>query len=531
MIEGRERSVSAPLPPAHLQYGGGGGGGAGAGAEPPLPSSAASGGGTYVLELRVTVGGLPSPRVHEVLAAIEQEAMAAAARAMKRLLLAQLHETRTLDARLAAGGVYEVPKVLTRHIALHERLRPDKEKALTAACAALQPLAIQEEPLLFVYRSPSAASEGSQRGVFLLQLALVEREPPPPPPTTTTERRRRMTSRRNSPAPASPSSGATADGAGGLKRSSSISALTAAHADSGGGGGSGGEACVELTVRGVDPPAEELSGGLLNHLREKLEELTLALFAQLLPRIAHTRLSEADLSFLRPPDAPPLAVATVPLPAAIGGRGVADADAEGVCGVRGCRDARAGCARAGGAHSTTRRVPMIVRSSRYCTCRARTAARARWRRSSCSASTSPSNGWKAAAAASATRSSPVWCALTARVAARSASAGGACGSPLGGGRATASAAAAVGWVRPRTKAGGAAAWRVAPTRPHRPSDGTRPRRRSRAFTSRASARRSRRGSARLTSSRRSMQRRRRRRRRRCRRRGARSGRTRRRCAR
>ena len=148
MIEGRERSVSAPLPPAHLQYGGGGGGGAGAGAEPPLPSSAASGGGTYVLELRVTVGGLPSPRVHEVLAAIEQEAMAAAARAMKRLLLSQLHETRTLDARLAAGGVYEVPKVLTRHIALHERLRPDKEKALTAACAALQPLAIQEEPLL-----------------------------------------------------------------------------------------------------------------------------------------------------------------------------------------------------------------------------------------------------------------------------------------------------------------------------------------------------------------------------------------------
>ena len=103
---------------------------------------------------------------------------------------------------------------------------------------------------------------------------------------------------------------------------------------------------MELTVRGVDPPAEELSGGLLNHLREKLEELTLALFAQLLPRIAHTRLSEADLSFLRPPDAPPLAVATVPLPAAIGGRGVADADAEGVwrAWLSGC----AGWLRAGG---------------------------------------------------------------------------------------------------------------------------------------------------------------------------------------
>ena len=61
---------------------------------------------------------------------------------------------------------------------------------------------------------------------------------------------------------------------------------------------------MDSAVRGVDPPAEELSGGLLNHLREKLEG-DLALFAQLLPRIAHTQLSEADLSFLRPPDAPP----------------------------------------------------------------------------------------------------------------------------------------------------------------------------------------------------------------------------------
>ena len=73
--------------------------------------------------------------------------------------------------------------------------------------------------------------------------------------------------------------------------------------------------CVQLMVSGVDPPTEDLSRGLLNHLREKLEELTLLRFATLLPRIADTRLSPADLAFLRQPDVPPLAVTTLRLPA------------------------------------------------------------------------------------------------------------------------------------------------------------------------------------------------------------------------
>jgi hypothetical protein len=69
-----------------------------------------------------------------------------------------------------------------------------------------------------------------------------------------------------------------------------------------------------LSVCGVDEPSDEISHGLVNHVREKLEELTTARLGILLPRIAHTRVSTADLRFLRPVGAPPLATALLPLP-------------------------------------------------------------------------------------------------------------------------------------------------------------------------------------------------------------------------
>ena len=122
------------------------------------------------VELHVVIGGPPASEVRTVLQELEREAHAAAARATKRLLLGRLHETRVLDDRLLPGGAYEVPLLLTRSIELHERLRSDSSSALAAAYDALQPLAIQGRQGVFVYRSPTAASDRLQREVFLIQL-------------------------------------------------------------------------------------------------------------------------------------------------------------------------------------------------------------------------------------------------------------------------------------------------------------------------------------------------------------------------
>lgn len=226
------------------------------------------------------VGGLAAQQVRGVVSALEREAHAAAARATKRLLLTQLHDLRVLDERLLPGGEHEVPSLLTHSIELHERLRADRTATLAAACDALQPLAVAGRSDVFVYRTVAAAGEGLDRNVFLLRLSLTERD------------------------------GTSTD-------------TGVAGTDS----GSNGETCVLLTVCGVDQPSDELSSGLVQHLCEKLEELTLMRFATLLPRIAQTRLSAADLAFLRPPDAPPLAAITLPLPMAIGGSLIGDDDA------------------------------------------------------------------------------------------------------------------------------------------------------------------------------------------------------------
>ena len=57
---------------------------------------------------------------------------------------------------------------------------------------------------------------------------------------------------------------------------------------------------------------------LAQHLRHQLDELTLRALIVLLQRTPESRLSAADLRFLRPPGAPPLATAVLPLPSSLG---------------------------------------------------------------------------------------------------------------------------------------------------------------------------------------------------------------------
>ena len=142
---------------------------------------------------------------------------------------------------------------------LHERLRADLPRALNHACTALQPLAVQEGPLFdlglghfthsFVYRQ--AREEGQEGGglrgdrIWLLYLSEVE-------------------------------------------------ACEAAPA------------ALQLRVCGLWEPTEELAGGLVRHLHDKLNEATLQLLSLLLRRNPETRLSPADMGFLRPPHKAPL---------------------------------------------------------------------------------------------------------------------------------------------------------------------------------------------------------------------------------
>ena len=244
-----------------------------------------------IVDLHVIIGGLDSTGAQAVLTELELQADAAAARATTRCFLRQLHESRVLDERLLLGGVLEVPELLTMSIELHERLRSDKAAAFAAACDALQPLAIQGHPGLFVYRSSSFESEEQANKDFLIKLSF-ERE------------------------------GHSPEDDRGSKCVSATGVGVATDTTSSGKGG------IQLTVCGIDPPADDLSRGLLSHVREKLEVLTLLHFATLLPRIAQTGLCAADLAFLRRPDVPPLAMASVCLPAALGGRSIDDARAE-----------------------------------------------------------------------------------------------------------------------------------------------------------------------------------------------------------
>jgi hypothetical protein len=149
---------------------------------------------------------------------------------------------------------------------------------------------------LFVYRTAGSPTSSVQRDVFLLSLSLVElgtdgATSPVPMPVAT--------SRLSTPTP-EPS----------MTSESVISGPpTPATSDY--------VACVQLTVYGVTAPSDEISVGLLGHLHDKLEELTLLRFSTLLPRITHTRLAAADLRFLRPPGAPPLAAAVLSLPSSL----------------------------------------------------------------------------------------------------------------------------------------------------------------------------------------------------------------------
>ena len=73
---------------------------------------------------------------------------------------------------------------------------------------------------------------------------------------------------------------------------------------------------------GLDAPGDEIVGSgslaLAQHLRHQLDELTLRALIVLLQRTPESRLSAADLRFLRPPGAPPLATAVLPLPSSLG---------------------------------------------------------------------------------------------------------------------------------------------------------------------------------------------------------------------
>lgn len=75
---------------------------------------------------------------------------------------------------------------------------------------------------------------------------------------------------------------------------------------------------MQLSVFGLDPPTEEISKGLVGHLREKIEEQTMAKFARFLPQNPNTKLSPADIAFLRPASVPAVAAALIPLPPLLG---------------------------------------------------------------------------------------------------------------------------------------------------------------------------------------------------------------------
>jgi hypothetical protein len=208
------------------------------------------------------------PRLEQVLRAVETGCGDACRRATQQLRLEALHESRAADARLADGGAFAVPERLIVRLELHERLRADLPRALNHACTALQPLAVQEGPLFdlglghfthsFVYRQ--AREEGQEGGglrgdrIWLLYLmALAEASEVAP-------------------------------------------------------------AALQLRVCGLWEPTGELAGGLVRHLHDKLNEATLQLLSLLLRRNPETRLSPADMGFLRPPLKAPLAAATLPLP-------------------------------------------------------------------------------------------------------------------------------------------------------------------------------------------------------------------------
>ena len=219
-------------------------------------------------EVQLVLVGMERPRLEQVLRAVETGCVDACRRATQQLLLEALHESRAADARLADGGAFAVPERLVVRLELHERLRADLPRALNHACTALQPLAVQEGPLFdlglghfthsFVYRQ--AREEGQEGGglrgdrIWLLYLtALAEASEAAP-------------------------------------------------------------AALQLRVCGLWEPTDELAGGLVRHLHDKLNEATLQLLSLLLRRNPETRLSPADMGFLRPPQKAPLAAATLPLP-------------------------------------------------------------------------------------------------------------------------------------------------------------------------------------------------------------------------
>ena len=79
-----------------------------------------------------------------------------------------------------------------------------------------------------------------------------------------------------------------------------------------------------LRVSGIAVASEEISQGLVQHLRDKLDELTLGMLLMLLQRNPDSRLSLADLRFLGPVESPPLVKATLPVPPLAGLRDAGD---------------------------------------------------------------------------------------------------------------------------------------------------------------------------------------------------------------
>ena len=118
--------------------------------------------------------------------------------------------------------------------------------------------------------------------------------------------------------PESPNAAAAAAAAAAAPQSPAPASLTAAAALAAAAGAPASAprlsaasepAAVELRVMGLDAPGDEIVGSgslaLAQHLRHQLDELTLRALIVLLQRTPESRLSAADLRFLRPPGAPP----------------------------------------------------------------------------------------------------------------------------------------------------------------------------------------------------------------------------------
>ena len=260
-----------------------------------------------------------------------------------------MHE---LDERLLPpNGAFAVPTRATVTLELHDRLRADYARTLRSVCGtqALQLLAT-DRPDMFVYR------QSSDGAVFLLQLALSG---------AAAERQRvsrsgsvsqisgvmmsRSASQSDVSAPPSAAASERDSARFSVRRDLSFESgrepaqrrrrrcrrrgHSRWHWRTNGGGalavaaGAAGRAAAEQSGRGgraardgsrrLGDDRQRLLA-LAQHLRHQLDELTLRALIVLLQRTPESRLSAADLRFLRPPGAPPLATAVLPLPSSLG---------------------------------------------------------------------------------------------------------------------------------------------------------------------------------------------------------------------